>query len=312
MWSEEKISSAPLPAAVEKVETTCSHGPMFRSCIDSEIASVLRTGNVNKAKGLCANISEDRWRFECLFGAAEQVTKHRGTHGYAEGVELCLDSGPFLENCLNHLIMILAQKAPSAQSSLSEDWLPIQAASNAVRAAWSWRDREKMRYNQERLWSEALGMAYSGIKPVTGNPKDVLEEEKVVHIHSALTRRLLQIDSPKTHRLGTWVELAEHCLQARAAHVEGKDIISRFQAAADLWVETDSLPNIAYMATSRRLFSPDPHIDLHIAILEAAARIPPAHLPLLKEGLSHENQLVQQTAKRLLAQIDKEASKEKD
>jgi len=312
LWSEKKITTGSDVKKIAKEQTTCRPGSMFRTCIDSEIATVLRTGNVDQAKGLCANISEEKWRFECLFGAAEQVTKHRGTHGYSQGVDLCLDAGTYVDNCLNHLIMILAKKAPSAHSSQAQDWLPIFSASNAVRAAWSWRDREKMEFNQERLWSEALGMSYSGIKPVTGNPYDLLENKLAVHIHSGLTRRLLQIDPPKTYKLGTWVELAERCLQERAPDIKGKDVVSRFQAAADLWDKTETLPSTAYMATSRRLFSTDPHIDIHIAILEAAARIPPAYRPLLEEGLSHKNLLVQKTAQRLLSQIDIAESKGKD
>ena len=131
-----------------------------------------------------------------------------------------------------------------------------------------------------------------------------------MHIHSGLTRRLLQIDPPKTHKLGTWVELSEKCLKERATDIKGKDVVSRFQAAADLWDETETLPSTAYMATSRRLFSTDPHIDIHIAILEAAARIPPAYRPLLEEGRNHKNVLVQKTAQRLLAIIGEETSKE--
>ena len=80
-----------------------------------------------------------------------------------------------------------------------------------------------------------------------------------------------------------------------------------FRAVPDLWKETDAPSEsvIAYMATSKRLWSDQPDIDLTICALEAAARQPPHHQSLLKEGLSHPNPLVQDTASRLLALIKK-------
>ena len=156
---------------------------------------------------------------------------------------------------------------------------------------------------QERLWSEAIGVAYTGIKPVTGEPFDVLSKDFHPHVRSALARRLLQIDAPQTHNLATWVELAQNCAKKRAGSKSSRDIASRFQAAPNLWDSSVQEASIAYMATSRRLVSSNAEIDFTIAILEAAARIPPAHLPLLEEGLRHAHPLVQQTAKRLLEQI---------
>ena len=301
LWTETKFESPSTPR-VEKISTQCTQGPLFRSCVEQEIAKYLRKGEVEEVKGLCAHIEEEKWHFECLFGAAEQATLHRGAHGYAEGVDLCLASGDFAVNCNNHLIMLLARKAPSAHSGEKKDWSPVFSAEHAIRAAWSWRDREAMSINQERLWSEAIGMSYVGVKPVTGDPIEVLDAKHSVHVHSALARRLLQIDTPSTHKLSTWVELAEKCLVARAYGAGSRDVEVRFQAAADLW-EGDVSQSVVYMATSRRLVSTDPHIDLHIAILEAAARIPPAFQPLLQEGLEHHHPLVQQTAKRLLSKI---------
>ena len=96
--------------------------------------------------------------------------------------------------------------------------------------------------------------------------------------------------------------MAENCLNARSNKFHDRDIDSRFQAAADLWEESTQ-ESVAYMATSRRLYASDSHIDLHIALLEAAARIPPAHLPLLQEGEEHNHPLVRETAERLLRKI---------
>ena len=302
LWSEKKEETPPLSRS-DAVQTNCQKGTQFRFCLEEEVKQSIRKGKIDHIKGLCANIEDEKWFSECLFTAAEQATRHRGAHGYAEGVELCMEAGSFSGNCQEHLIMMLAKNAPSAHVETMTEWAPIQSASSAVRAAWSWRDREKMELFQERLWSEAIGVAYTGIKPVTGEPFDVLSTEFHPHVRSALARRLLQIDAPQTHKLSTWVELAQKCAKKRAGSKRSRDIESRFQAAPDLWESSIQEYNIAYMATSRRLVSEDVEIDFTIAVLEAAARIPPAHIPLLEEGSIHEHPLVQQTAKRLLKQI---------
>jgi hypothetical protein len=302
LWTERKVENEHIERE-EAVDTKCEKGPLFRSCIDKEIVQVLRRGDIARVKGLCAHITDEKWHSECLFGAAEQATLHRGSHGYAEGIELCISAGAFAQNCQNHLIMLLAKKAPSAHRSDESSWAPIHSASNAVRAAWSWRDRDVMEQNLDRLWSEALGMAYAGVKPVTGIPLDILGDEYAPHICSALTRRLLQIDPPSTHNLRTWVELAERSLAKKNTDKGSRDSMVRFQGAADLWEEGIKEKSIAYMATSRRLVSDETHIDLNIAVLEGAARIPPVYLPLLEEGKEHPHPLVRMTAERLLKNI---------
>ena len=310
LWSDIKSKGADRSGHSHSTRSNCEAGPMFVSCIEKETHQAIRQGNIDEVKRLCSDIGSEKWHFECLFQAAEQATRHRGAHGYSEGVELCLAAGDFSENCQDHLIMILANRAPSAHSKHTSDWAKIQSASNALRSAWSWRDRSRLKYTQERLWSEALGMAYSGVRPVTGDPLDVLAEDKHVHIHSALARRLMQIDPPSSHKLETWIELALRCRKARAQTIHSRDIESRFQAAADLWEGDIDDASIAYMATSRRLYTSDIKTDMAIALLEAAARIPPAHTPLLEEGLRYDHPLVQKTAQRLLQKITAEAQGE--
>lgn len=302
LWSKKKEEHVATKRK-ETADTDCTKGAQFRLCLDEEVQLAIRKGNIDRVKGLCAHIDQDKWYSECLFSAAEHATRHRGAHGYSEGVELCMEAGSFSGNCQNHLIMMLAQKSPPAYSTKSQDWGLVESSSNAVRAAWSWRDRTVMEENQERLWSEALGIAYTGVKPVTGDPQDILPSQYRPHIHSALSRRLLQIDPPRTHKLSTWVELAQRCMEKRAEGKVSRDVVSRFQAAADLWDSDIQEKSVAYMATSRRLVSDDAQIDLYISILEGAARIPPAYEPLLEEGLVHSHPLVQKTAQRLLKKI---------
>ena len=157
----------------------------------------------------------------------------------------------------------------------------------------------------DRLWSEALGLAYAAAKPITGDPVDALPENLHPHIHAAIMRRLMAIDPPSTHKLSTWVELGQNSLQKRKKGSPKRDQQVTFRAVPDLWKETTSPsgPVIAYMATSKRLWSSQQNIDLAICALEAAARNPPHHISLLEEGKQHPNLLVQATATRLLTTI---------
>ena len=135
LWSEKKeVGKSSVRTVV--AQTNCQQGPKFRLCLEDDVKQSIRKGQIERVKGLCANIKDEKWFSECIFAAAEQATKHRGAHGYAEGVELCIDAGSFSANCQNHLIMILAQKAPMANQKSVQDWAPIQSASSAVRAAW--------------------------------------------------------------------------------------------------------------------------------------------------------------------------------
>ena len=105
------------------------------------------------------------------------------------------------------------------------------------------------------------------------------------------------------HTLQEWVRLGQQVLGQRQGGSPKRDQMGRFLAAADLWEQTEELPSIAYMATSRRLVAEDPAADLAICALEAAARQPPAYLPLLEEGARHPAEAVRRTAERLLRKV---------
>ena len=179
-----------------------------RECITKNTKYFVMRGNIKKVAALCNHL-EERWRGECYFNTAEFLVQSKGSSGYSEGVDLCLSAEPFVKNCLEHLIMQLAQFAPSSLTSRREHWHKIYSAENAIRSAWSFRDKLLMKENIERLWSEALGISYFNSNPVTGDPFDALEERHHPHIRSAAMRRLLAINSPNTKSLDDWIQLAE-------------------------------------------------------------------------------------------------------
>ena len=294
-------------AKVEMREANCSDDEARNNCIEQKASEASVHGNIKKAAGLCYGIADKKWRGECLFQAAESALSRRGSFGYSDAVELCMVAKPFEQNCQSHLIMLLSSSAPSAHCSDPKAWAKIRSAANAVRATWSWRDKKMAQLAYERLWSEALGLAYASAKPITGDPLSALPESIYPHIRSAVMRRLMAIDPPSTHNLNTWIDLGKNTMLTRKNGSPKRDTQATFRSVPDLWDDTSpySDQTIAYMATSKRLWSQNPEIDLAISTLEAAARQPPHHNELLEEGLKHPDPLVQATATRLLGVIQK-------
>ena len=170
----------------------------------------------------------------------------------------------------------------------------------------SWKDKEKMQQLQERLWAESLGIAYSGATEITGNPLDSIPEEYHPHVRAAAAYRLFQSEESGQYSLAEWTDILDAKLKLRSRKKEKINQQRKFMAAPNFGTkEVSAEASILYLATSRRLFSPDTKTDISICLLEAEIRKPPVNEELIKEGLAHPALLVQQTAKRLLDTLEK-------
>ena len=300
---EQQSTAHQFHSIVDPLSLDCTDYDSERECILQNTKHSVMRGEIERVAGLCNHLQES-WRGECYFHTAEYLVQSKGSSGYSDGVELCLGATPFVKNCMEHLIMQLAQFAPSSLTSQKADWNKIYSAENAIRSAWSFRDKKKMEENIERLWSESLGIAYFNSTPITGDPFDALEERHHVHIRSAAMRRLLAIDAPNTKNIEDWIAEGEQALIVRENGSAYRDRNkNNFLAVSDLWTESASISeNIVYMATSRRPTHKDPHIDMILAILEGAARRPPNNKILLEEATKYPHPLVQESAQRLLEQ----------
>ncbi len=278
------------------------------ACRDRAARLSALQGRVDEARAHCNALSTPQWAGECLFQAAEFVVHRNSAAGYAVGAVLCEHAKPFATNCLNHLVLILADGAPASSTSNPDDWAKIHSADNAVRAHWSWQDSIRAKDQSDRLWSEALGLAYSNATKVTGDPLDALGTAQMPHIFAGTMQRLMTLDPPASRGLTQWVELAQTHLSERShgtAHREQRRI---FRGAADLWGADTEGESVAYLATSRRWVSKNPSVDLAICALEAAARKPPFASNLLEDARTHESLLVQNTAARLVQLIEQDQS----
>ncbi len=300
LWSKPKEQALKISNKQETETTECAD----QLCVQELAQIAARQQDLRSVKSICLSISEEKWQSECIFSTAEQLVKTKKSKGYALGVDLCNHAIAFSDNCHQHLIQQLATQAPDADTQ--SDWKMIFSAHNAIESAWSWKDKEKMKQLLERLWAESLGIAYSGATEITGNPLDSIPEEYHPHVRAAAAYRLFQSEESGQYSLVEWTDILETKLKLRARKKEKINQQRKFMAAPNFGTkEISAETSILYLATSRRLFSPDTKTDISICLLEAEIRKPPVNEELIKEGLAHPAPLVQQTAKRLLETLEK-------
>lgn len=289
-------------AEVPPAEHACADAPDRSACLTAAAQAAAAQLQGRAAAGQCQNIPAGRWRGECFFQAAEAALRSRGPHGYGDAVELCAAAVPFAQNCHSHALMLLADLAPAADHVDPRVWEPIVLGARSIATAWSWRDPYMAEIAADRLWSEATGRAYAGAHTVTGDPLDALPEAAHRHVRAAAVRALVSQQGAASHDLAGWVAHAAEALAQRSTHRPQRGD-TPFRSAPELWPTDldgeDGIPATAYLGTARRTYADDPAVDLAICVLEAAARTPPVHAPLLEEGRSHPDERVRWTARRL-------------
>lgn len=297
LWTTAKEKKA--TAQQRNTQETACHSQF---CLQEEAFIAAKEERAERAVAICLENQSTKWQSECIFAVAERVIKAQGARGYAIATELCSSSQDFSENCQQHLIQQLAQFAPDANTEAA--WTMIFSAHNAIESSWSWRDKKRMERYHDRLWSEALGVAYSGIQDITGNPFDTLPEKYWPHIRAAASYRLFQIVDQRTKTLGEWTEELEYLLTKRNRTPEKLNQQRKFIAAPNLGTtERLEQPAITYLATSQRYWSTNTEEDIQICILEASIRRPPINTALHQDALYSAYPLVKQTAARLQPQL---------
>ena len=295
LWSKPKETKLHSAEKQASISTACTD----QLCVQDFAQVAARQQDLRSAKSICLSISEEKWQSECIFSTAETLVKTKKSKGYGLAVELCNHATSFSDNCHQHLIQQLAQNAPDADTQSS--WKAIFSANHAIESAWSWKDKQKMARLQERLWAEALGISYSGVSEITGNPLDIVPEKYHPHVRAAAAYRLFQLEESGNHSLSEWVDILEKKLALKTQKPEKRNQQRKFLAAPNFGTkELSAESSIVYLATSRRFYSEDIQTDIAICLLEAEIRKPPVNQKLIEEGLTYPASLVQQTASRLL------------
>lgn len=305
LWAKEtpKTKNNPIQSTTNIIDSGCPKNAVYHSCVSKAAAEAAQRGQSAKAQGLCFGIESPKWASECLFSSAEATVNQRGPHGYSQALELCLEANAFAENCLQHLVMLLAHNAPNANATSQSAWETIFQAERAIQTSWSWRDPGRAQKDIERLWSEAIAHAFVETRPVSGQILALIPEDKVPFVHAAVVRKLMELESPNQHDLNGWIQLTRTVLAQSHSSNDSKISVQPWSDYADLWVDSHH-NSIMLMGTTQREFSENPEIDIAICVLETAARLPPIHQPIFDEALKSPSEKVQRTAQRLLGLIN--------
>ena len=289
-----------MPSPLADVVAVASDCAGQRACVMKAAATAGGKGDVERAAGLCRGLDGARWAEECTFRAAERVVSGAaGLQRYPDAVSLCALSGDFIGDCLAHLHAPTLRLTPEASAEAAA-WDSVKRNAERVQGFWASTDPTFARQTLDRMWVASLLRAYSGVREITGDPLDALPADAAVHVRSAAALSWMLRSEPES--LAEAVEAVEAALLVRRGKGRRK-AGSPPSNLPDFWPPglTTTHAGVAYPGRSRRARSEDVSIDLHLAVLEAAARTDPPKTALLTEGLEHESAVVQWTAERLQA-----------
>ena len=249
----------------------------------------------------------DRWRSECLFGAAERRLKRDPVGGYADAVDLCTVGKLYGPYCIKHLLDLMGRMAPAADVRNPERWAEVARGAEAIRAVW--KDSPAAEPMVGSLWSMATSMAILSAEEVTGDAIEYLPPEVVPHLRAAAAARMIADEGPEAHDLDGWVKAVEAALAKRADRKTGRRSHREFEAVGEIWPRNQAIwaghTLIPYRGTARRLVVEDPHADMAICVLEALARDKSTPKALLQAGTTHPSSQVQWTAQQLIEWVSK-------
>ena len=308
MGVEPILNASPAPPP------ECEEDPDPTGCRTRLARDLAAGGRSGEAITVCQRIEPGTWQHQCYFESAENAVQVLGASAYASSVDLCLMSGPFVDRCQEHLLIVLGDTAPPSGAGPA-GWTRAIEAADAVGAAWEARSPDKAPIARGQFWSLALNASYRGTISLGGGPLDALPEDARPFVRATVARRLLSAaEDPAEHDLAGWVALLDETLKRRP-HDPPPEVGDAPMApkAVDLWrmdrggdAQIEAVPYGG--AGSRRGLAEDRSADLAICVLEAAARLDHPPMGLLAEAEGWPDQTVQWTATRLQAEIKELAS----
>ena len=292
--------------------SSCQGQGEIRSCLQARAAELAALHQPEAAARVCAAVSDQRWRWECMFRAGEESIRGTGGEGYDVALELCLGAGEFKPRCIQKIGVALMSLAPDSTMT-AEHWAPVKTAATHMEAAWQERFPERGVEVVMAFWAGSLAFAYSQTEVVTGDPLDSLQDPALVpHIRAAAAFRLLQQGSARSHDLAGWVAALETALEVRAPRSTPGAARRDLTGLRDHWPRDEAsdgeIPAMTLHGFSRRTYSDDPQVDLALCVLEAGGQLPTLPTSLLDEGDAHADPLVRWTAERLRRRARRGAS----
>ena len=304
----EPWSDAPALTEVPCAVTPAHHGCYTETAIASGGAS-----DYAAAASACQGIEEEKWRHECFFQVAEKIVTPTGNAALrstrvAPGVGMCQGAGPYRSRCLLHLANAIGERAPAADQTAPAEWKRIEAAVeagaealgvDAGRGTLVWRDQ---------AGSTAAWTTTQATRGAVGNPLDATPAGFETHYRAALAYRVLELEGQEVD-LSAAISAVEEALAARAT---GELTSPRSVTDPPLrgrWERNlpgeDAVPWVTWLRNHRRATSPDPSLDLVVALTEAAGMVTPPRLSVLRQAVAHEDALVRWAAVRVLSAADR-------
>ena len=303
---EDTIAETPTPpwAGLAPVTEPCASTPEL--CQSTAAIRLADAGDRDGAVARCLAIDEDKWRYECLFQAAEHLLGDGGGDRVREAVEVCAAAGPYASRCLTHTTWAQAHLAPAASEGDAAAWEAVVARAAASDATLRATDPAVADTYSGRLWAEVLRFSYDGEAEVTGRPLDYVPAETTPLVKAAAAWQLWNNERHQRRSLEAWAARLEEALALRAPTSTRRRATRqrKFYAFADLWKQhlpgEEAFSAVAYLGGSQRIALEDPTLDAMVCILEIAGRSRGAGDALLAEALQHERSEIRWTAARLL------------
>ncbi len=289
----------------------CRDTPDTNGCLFSSALNHARKGNTRQAAALCKSIPPsgdppDRWRSECFFEAAERRLKSNEKEGYRYAADLCRASGLYRRFCHKHLMLLMSNIAPPADTRSPAAWATLTRRTEVVRERWGSSPAGETLVSE--FWAMALRRSMKTVDEVSGDVSDQVPAEAVPHVRAAAAARMMALGHPGVLHLQEWVAIIETALARRFHHRTRTMRRQKLKPILRIWphwdVQDASLTVISYGGSAYRLLADDPKADIAICVLEAAGRLDPVPMSLLVEGSTHPDPHVQWTANMLIKWLE--------
>jgi hypothetical protein len=200
-------------------------------------------------------------------------------------------------------------KVPGLDDGRPEAWRPVLFRAEVLAQTWADLDPSYADLAAGHYWARVGAEAAARADQLNGAALELLPAQAVPHVRAAAAAEALKRAPAGETDLAAWVSRLSSDLAKRDPQGPPGNRTDRgLKAERDLW-PTDrdaadgAVPAVVYLGGSRRALGATEDADLAICVLEAAARVEPARVELLEQGLEHPDALVQWTAKRLEAAL---------
>lgn len=256
----------------------------------------------------CLSLEPGKWRDECFFLLSEAAfSPGRPQGSVGSSARLCLGSGPFLVDCVFHLMSAVQADFSRDQEFREPTWRRLAGQVEELEVALSATDPALGRWASSLLWARCVASAYSRLQVPTGLPVTWVGESVRPHVRAAVAHTLWLRETRRPADLDGWARRVEEALASQDQPLPAASAYAPVTPRAG-WTQVlpgeEALEQVPWMGMDiRRTTSPDPVTDAVICVLEAAARLPgDERMALLKQALEHPDRLVRWTAARLMAE----------